>query len=42
MVIAPVDQRDFDIGSLERACCSDAGETAADDQDTFLARDCLC
>src|ERR1700692_4454296 len=38
MVIAPVDQRDFDIGSLERTCGRDAGETAADDQDAFFAR----
>src|SRR5258708_24718695 len=42
MVITPVDQRYFDIGSLERPCCRDAGETAADDQDAFFARDRLC
>jgi hypothetical protein len=36
MVITPVDQRDFDIGSLERACCGDAGKSCADNQDTFL------
>ena len=42
MVITPVDQRDLDIGSLERPCCRDAGETAADDQDAFLVRDRLC
>jgi len=39
MVIAPVDQRYLDIGSFERPCCRDAGETAADDQDAFLVRD---
>src|ERR1700759_4444512 len=37
MVVAPVDQRDLDIGSLERACGRDAGETAADDQHALLA-----
>ena len=37
MVITPVDQRDLDIGSLERACCGDAGETTADDQDALFA-----
>jgi hypothetical protein len=42
MVIASVDQRDFDIGSLERPRCRDAGEAAADDQDAFLAWDRLC
>src|SRR6266478_9886211 len=42
MVITPVDKRYFDIGSLERPCCRDAGETAADDQDAFFARDRLC
>jgi len=41
MVITPVDQRDFDVGSLERPCCRDAGKTAADDQDAFFGRDRL-
>src|SRR5277367_517542 len=42
VMIAPVDQRDLDVRSLKRPCCRDAGETAADDQDAFLARDRLC
>src|SRR6266446_997301 len=42
MVIAPVDQRYFDIGSLERPCCRDAGKATADDQDAFLVWDRLC
>jgi hypothetical protein len=37
MVVTPVDQRYLDIGSLERLCCRNAGETAADDQDAFFA-----
>src|SRR3954462_3946161 len=41
MVIAPVDQRYFDIGSLERPRCRHTGETAADDQDAFFAWDRL-
>jgi len=36
MVITPVDQRYFDIGSLERPCCRDAGKSAADYQDAFF------
>src|SRR5258708_27783608 len=42
MVVTPVDQRYFDVGFLERPCRRDAGETAADDQDAFFARDRLC
>jgi hypothetical protein len=42
MMIAPVDQCDLDVGSLERACRSHAGESAADNQDPFLTRDRLC
>jgi hypothetical protein len=41
MVITPVDQRYFDIGSLERPRCRDTGETAADDQDALFAWDRL-
>ena len=37
MVVAPVDQRDLDIGSPERPCGRDAGKTATDDQDAFFA-----
>jgi hypothetical protein len=35
MVIAPVDQRDFDVGSLECTGCRDARKAAADDQNTL-------
>ena len=31
----------IDIGSFERACCGDAGETTADDQDASFVRDRL-
>jgi hypothetical protein len=36
MMVAPVDQRDLDIGSLERRCCGDACKSCADYQNTFL------
>src|SRR3984893_14030404 len=42
MVITAVDQRYFDIGALERPGRRDTGETAADDQDPFFARDRFC
>jgi hypothetical protein len=41
-VITAVDQRYFDIGSLERPCRRDAGEAAADDQHAFFTRNRLC
>jgi hypothetical protein len=34
MMIAPVDQRDFDVSSLERACRGDARKSCADYQNT--------
>jgi hypothetical protein len=37
MVVTPVDQQDVDIGSLERACGRNAGKSAANNYDTFLA-----
>jgi hypothetical protein len=39
MMIAPVDQRDFDVGSLEPPRRRNTGKTSADDQDAFFAKD---
>jgi hypothetical protein len=42
MMITPVDQRYFDIGSLERPRGRDTGEASANDQDAFFAWQRLC
>jgi hypothetical protein len=42
VMIATVNQRDLDFGLFERACCRDAGETTADDQNALPLRRCFC
>src|ERR1700722_13692058 len=42
MVVTPVDQQDLGIGSLERACCGDAGETTTDDQNALPPQSFFC